>query len=82
MCEAAHQVGKADEAHSGRVEKKTLWSKPFLHPQLRSEPSSLTCACGQPLSHVQQFVTPWTAAGQASLSFAISQSLLKFMSIE
>ena len=36
----------------------------------------------QSLSHVQPFVTPWTAAHQASLSFAISQSLLKFMSIE
>ena len=31
---------------------------------------------------VQLFVTPWTAAHQASLSFTISQSLLKFMSIE
>ena len=28
------------------------------------------------------FVTPWTAARQASLSFTISQSLLKLMSIE
>ena len=28
------------------------------------------------------FVTPWTAGRQASLSFIISQSLLKFMSIE
>ena len=28
------------------------------------------------------FVTPWTAAHQASLSFTISQSLLKFISIE
>ena len=28
------------------------------------------------------FVTPWTAAHQASLSFTISQSLLKLMSIE
>ena len=28
------------------------------------------------------FVTPWTAAGQASLSFTISQSLLKLMPIE
>ena len=28
------------------------------------------------------FSTPWTEARQASLSFAISQSLLKFMSIE
>ena len=34
------------------------------------------------LSHVQPFVTPWTAAHQASLSFTISQSLLKLMSIE
>ena len=31
---------------------------------------------------VQLFVTPWTEAHQASLSFAISQSLLKLMSIE
>ena len=28
------------------------------------------------------FATPWTAACQASLSFTVSQSLLKFMSIE
>ena len=34
------------------------------------------------LSPVQLFVTPWTAAHQASLSFTISQSLLKLMSIE
>ena len=31
---------------------------------------------------VQFFATPWTAACQASLSFAVSQSLLKLMSIE
>ena len=36
----------------------------------------------QLLSHVQLFVTPWTAAHQASLSFTISRSLLKLMSIE
>ena len=34
------------------------------------------------LSRVQLFSTPWTAAHQAGLSFTISQSLLKFMSIE
>ena len=34
------------------------------------------------LGHVWLFVTPWTAAGQSSLSFTISQSLLKLMSIE
>ena len=34
------------------------------------------------VSRVQLFATPWTATCQASLSFTISQSLLKFMSIE
>ena len=36
----------------------------------------------QSLSHVQHSLTPWTAAPQASLSFTISWSLLKLMSIE
>ena len=36
----------------------------------------------QSLSHVQLFVTPWTAARQASLSITNSQSLLKLMSME
>ena len=36
----------------------------------------------QSLSHVQLFVTPWTAARQASLSITNSQSLLTLMSIE
>ena len=33
-------------------------------------------------SNVQLFATPWTAACQASLSFTIACSLLKFMSTE
>ena len=36
----------------------------------------------QLLSRVWLFATPWTEAHQASLCFTISQSLLKFMSIE
>ena len=36
----------------------------------------------QSLSCVRLFVIPWTAARQAPLSFTISQSLLKLMSIE
>ena len=36
----------------------------------------------QLLSHVQLFVTPWTAACQASLSITNTQSLLKLISIE
>ena len=34
------------------------------------------------LSHVRLFVTPWTAAHQASLSITNSYSLLKLMSLE
>ena len=34
----------------------------------------------QPLSHVRLFSTQWTAAHHASLSFTLSQSLLKFTS--
>ena len=36
----------------------------------------------QSLTRVPLFVTPWVAVRQASLSFNISQSLLKLMSIE
>ena len=36
----------------------------------------------QSLSHVRLAVTLWTAAHRASLSLTISQSLLKFMSVE
>ena len=47
-------------------------------------PSSITwdVFVVQSLSRVQLFVTPWTAAHQASLSFTISQSLLKLLSTE
>ena len=36
----------------------------------------------QPLGRVELFVTPWTAARQASLSFTISQGLLKLTPIK
>ena len=42
----------------------------------------VTCSVVQSLSCVRLFATPWTAARQPSLSFTVSQSLLKFMSIE
>ena len=40
------------------------------------------CIIVQSLSHAWLFATPWTVAHQACLSFTISQSLLKLMSIE
>ena len=37
---------------------------------------------GQSLSFVQLFATPWTVAHQASLSFTISGSLLRFIPLQ
>ena len=45
-----------------------------------SAKSQKTVFVVQSLIHVQLFGNPWTAAYQASLSFTISQSLLKLMS--
>ena len=44
-------------------------------------PEKLVVFVVQLLSHVWLFVTPWTAACQASLFFTISWSLFKFVSI-
>ena len=45
--------------------------------------NSYTCSVSvHSFSCVRLFVTPWTAARQASLSIANSQRLLKLMSIE
>ena len=50
---------------------------------LREHASRQTvCQSVQSFSRVRLFVTPWTAARQASLSITISQSLLKFISVE
>ena len=46
------------------------------------EPHMNPIVADQLVSCVQLFVTPWTAACQACLSLTISQSLLKFKSIE
>ena len=50
-------------------------------------PQNYMCALPQRLvvqllSHIRLFVTPWTVEYQASLSFTVSQSLLKLISIE
>ena len=54
----------------------------FLYVSIIYSSSFYVVVVVQPISHVQLFATPWTAAHQASLSFTISQSLLKLMSIE
>ena len=50
--------------------------------QLTHISKKLTFSSVQSLSRVQLFVTPWTAACQASLSNTNSQSLLQLMSIK
>ena len=50
--------------------------------QLSHKGSPESFSSVQSLSHVQLFVTPWTAACQASLSITNSRSLLKLMFIK
>ena len=57
-------------------------SLPVLFPESLCLPLVILSVVVQSLSHVQLFSSPWTAAHQASLSFTVSQSLLKLMSIE
>ena len=52
----------------------------FVFQTNKIKPSKIIVV--QSLSNVRLFVTPWTADCQASLSFTISPSLLKLMSIE
>ena len=63
--------------HSGSCLVKFLVSETLLcGPRI-----SILLLLFSSLSRVQLFETPWTAALQASLSFTISQSLLKLMSL-
>ena len=59
---------------SKHAQKKSFENNTFL--------ASFTFVVVQSLSCVQLFATPWTAERQTSLSFTISRSLLKLMSIE
>ena len=49
---------------------------------LQGDSSTLNFVVVQLLSHVRLFATPWAAACQTSLSFTISWSWLKLISIE
>ena len=54
----------------------------FLYVSIIYSSNCYVIVVVQSISHVQLFATPWTAAHQASLSFTISQSLLKLISVE
>ena len=58
------------------------WKKIWIHLITLDPESLFITSCCFCCSHVQLFVTPWTAARQAPLSSTISQSWLKLMSFE
>ena len=61
------------------MDSVTLWKE---EPNSKSLEVPLISVVVQPLSQVWLFVTPCPAARQTFLSFTVSPSLLKFMSIE
>ena len=69
-----------------QIDKKYACGIPIFHVEVIRKKKCNWAKYGvvvvQLLSRVHLFVTPWTAACQASLSSTISQSLLKLMSIE
>ena len=56
-----------------------MWVAKYWAPESLGFPVSCCCSVAQ---LCRLFVTPWTAARQASLSFTISQNLLNLMSVE
>ena len=66
-------------------EQRFMYRRQWSRPSPRKKKAkwlSVQFSSVQSLSHVQLFVTPWTAACQASLSITNSWSLLKLVSIE
>ena len=64
-----------------KTDKNALFKDENLDPP-RCQISLFVVVAIQLLSHIQLFVTPWMAASQASLSFTVFWSLLKFSSIK
>ena len=64
-----------------RIKWESTWRAPHRVPTWLSWTTYIVIVA-QSLSRVWLFATPWTSACHASLSFTISQSLLRFMSLE
>ena len=73
---------RIEELESFHLSKNELISLFFQVSCIIESHFLLQFSSVQSLSCVQFFVTPWTAARQASLSITSSRSLLRFMSIE
>ena len=77
-----HLIQRANLLEKTLMLGKTEGRKRLYHTEPPGKPMLEFVVVVQVLSHVRLFVTPWTAALQASLSFTISQSLFKLMSTE
>ena len=62
--------------------QRTLWICRYMKVILLDPEYVIGTVPFQSLSYVQLFETSWTAAPQASLSFTVSRTLIKLMSIE
>ena len=72
VCLEKSTIKKLIRCHAKKKKVRNYFPNSFL----------ISISSVQLLSRVQLFVTPWTAARQASLSITNSQNLLKLMSIE
>ena len=72
QCAGSHRVRNDRSALAGAHTSHTL-------PSVESQASLVVV---RSLSRVRLFLTPWTAARQVPLSSTVSQSLLKFLSVE
>ena len=77
-------TGGEDATERGRREPLSQQQYSYFLRWVLGIHESYLCNCFvvQLLNLIQLFGTPWTAAHQASLSFTISWSLLKLMSVE
>ena len=76
------EIGSAEPLHEGAPSHDFALSQACRGSAISAISCSPCLLVVQSLSCVQLFAIPWTAARQASLSFTISQSLLRLMSIE
>ena len=81
-CLKCSETEKTTLQNSSTHEIFKLYAEDLVVIGALSKRKNLQFSSVQLFSHVQLFVTPWTAARQASLSITNSWSLLKLMSIE
>ena len=75
------EVSKNHALSFGILSSSKLYIHPITHQITSSMKTGLVVVVQSP-SRAQLFVTPWTAARQASLSLTVSWSLPKVVSIE